>query len=65
MAYKPPEGFRSDTQTALLLGISPFGLREWRRRGYGPTPRKIGRRVVYAEADIQTFLNSVATTPID
>ena len=65
MAYKPPEGFRSDTQTALLLGISQFGLREWRKRGYGPPARKIGRRVVYAEVDIQNFLNTVATTPID
>lgn len=61
MAYQPPSGFLTDVHAAELLGLTVFGLREWRRRGYGPKASKLGRRVVYRERDIAAFLDAIGS----
>ncbi len=52
-------GYISEAKLALMLDITIWGLRAWRRRGYGPKVTKIGKGVFYAEAEVATFL----TTP--
>lgn len=59
MAYQPPSGFVSEAQAAELLGVTVFGLRDWRRRGYGPRSNKLGRRVLYRDRDIAAFLDGL------
>lgn len=51
-------GYISEAKLALMLDITVWGLRAWRRRGYGPKVTKIGRGVFYAEADVAAFLAS-------
>ena len=41
---------------ALRLGVSPRTLEKWRVSGDGPTFLKVGRRVVYAASDLDTWL---------
>lgn len=55
-----PPGFWTESQTALLLGLSPSGLRAWRKRAYGPTAKKLGRLVVYEKIAVETFLATLA-----
>ena len=50
-------GYVSEAKLALMLGITVWGLRAWRRRGYGPKVRKIGREVFYPEAEVAAFLD--------
>ena len=40
------------------LGLSVWALRKWRQRGYGPTPKKLGKRVMYVRAEVDAFLAS-------
>lgn len=44
-------------EVAALLRTSPDTLRYWRHIGTGPRSGKIGRRVVYRESDVMTFLD--------
>lgn len=53
-------GYVSEAKLALMLGISIWGLRAWRRRGYGPKARKIGREVFYPEGEVASFLSPAA-----
>lgn len=50
-------GYVSESNLAMALGMTVWGLRAWRRRGYGPKARKIGRDVFYPEAEVATFLD--------
>lgn len=45
-----------ETQAAAILGLSRRTLQAWRVSGAGPVYRKIGCRVLYAEADIADFI---------
>lgn len=54
-----PDGYLTEAETAYRLGLTAFGLRGWRRRGYGPSFKKLGRMVIYAEADIASFLTDL------
>lgn len=40
------------------LHATPETLRTWRKRGTGPEAYKIGRHVLYAEADVRAWLDS-------
>lgn len=31
-------------------------VRHWRRTGYGPQPRRIGRRLLWLEAEVDSFI---------
>lgn len=50
-------GYISESKLALMLGITIWGLRAWRRRGYGPKARKIGREIFYPETEVTAFLD--------
>ena len=39
-------------------GIPEATLRFWRHSGYGPPSAKLGRRVVYREADITAWIDA-------
>lgn len=53
-------GFLSESQFAKLVGLTEWGLRAWRRRGYGPPVKKLGRAVFYREEDVASFLQGLA-----
>ena len=44
------------------LQVSIWTLRSWRRRAYGPTALKMGKRVMYRRTDVSSFL--VALDPV-
>jgi excisionase family DNA binding protein len=43
-------------EVADLLRTSPSTVRYWRHLGKGPRGRRPGRRVLYAESDVQAWL---------
>lgn len=53
-------GHLSESEMASMFGIGVWGLRAWRKRGYGPTIVKFGRQVYYREEDVQAFISSQA-----
>lgn len=42
---------------AELLGVPERTLEDWRLRGRGPKSARIGRRVMYREADVQAWID--------
>ncbi len=53
-------------EVAERFRTSPGTVRYWRHIGYGPQGIKVGRRVLYAEADVLQFereLRTGTTTP--
>ena len=44
---------------ARELELSVWALRKWRQRGYGPMPKKLGKRVMYARTDVDDFLEKL------
>ena len=49
--------FRSP-RAAEYLGVAESTLAKWRMRGDPPTYRKLGRVVVYDQADLDSYLES-------
>ena len=49
-------GYIREKDLAHELGLTVSALRAWRRRGYGPAARKIGRLVVYVRAEVDDFV---------
>lgn len=49
-------GHISEYELARMLGMTVWGLRAWRRRGYGPAARKFGKSVFYREQAVAEFL---------
>ncbi len=43
-------------EVAALLRTSPATVRYWRHVGSGPAAVKVGRRVLYDRADVQTWI---------
>lgn len=52
----------SQREAATLLGLSPRTLERYRCTGFGPAYRKLGRRVLYASADIDAWTTSCVRT---
>lgn len=50
------EGHISESEMAKKFGIGTWGLRAWRKRGYGPPIVKFGRQIFYRIADIEAFI---------
>jgi excisionase family DNA binding protein len=48
-------------EAAERLRTPPATLRYWRHMGTGPASFKLGRRVLYAEQDVEAWLESVRT----
>lgn len=57
MARRVP-GHLSELDLALKIGITIWGLRAWRRRGYGPRAVKFGKSVFYPEDEVADFIAS-------
>jgi predicted site-specific integrase-resolvase len=53
-----------DTENAAqqLGGLSPRTLEKWRLTGEGPAFRKFGKKVVYAESDLEAWAKSQRRT---
>jgi hypothetical protein len=49
-------GYISEDDFAKLVDMTVWGLRAWRRRGYGPTAVKFGRAVFYDATEVARFL---------
>ena len=47
-------------QVASMLGLQPNTLAQWRMTGAGPRFLRLGRRVRYRPADIETWLEPQA-----
>ena len=52
------EAFLDNVQAAAYLKLSPRTLEKQRVNGGGPRFRKLGRRVVYAVADLEKWANA-------
>lgn len=50
-------------EAAAQLRTPPATLRYWRHRNTGPRSFKVGRRVMYLEDDIATWLQRQYDTP--
>lgn len=48
--------YLTTTEVAELMRTSPETVRYWRHAGKGPRSFKVGRRVLYAEADVRAWL---------
>lgn len=44
-------------EVAEMTGIAPATLRFWRHEGRGPKSAKLGRRIVYREADVLAWID--------
>ena len=53
----------SDTEVAERLGVSPFTVRAWRRKGHGPRFMKMGRAVRYRSEDVEAFKEMALVDP--
>lgn len=53
----------SETEVAERLGVSPFTVRAWRRRGHGPRFMKMGRAVRYRPEDIDAYKEMALVDP--
>lgn len=56
------ERLLESTKVARLLGVEVQTLGVWRRKGYGPRWYRIGKKVKYAEHDLNTWINAQACT---
>lgn len=50
------QGYLSEATVAEMLDLSIWGLRGWRRRGYGPPSVKFGRSVFYSNEAVADFI---------
>ncbi len=41
-----------------LTGVPANTLRFWRHKGHGPRSAKLGRRVIYREADVTAWIDA-------
>jgi hypothetical protein len=58
MAGETAREYLNTSEAARLLGISPGSLQAHRCRGTGPAFSRIGRRVVYAAADLHGWVEA-------
>lgn len=56
------QGYLSETELALKLDMSVWGLRAWRKRAYGPAAVKIGRAVLYSMQSVEDFIASLESS---
>lgn len=45
-------------EVAEMTGVPENTLRHWRKAGLGPKSVRLGRRVVYREAEVEAWINS-------
>lgn len=52
-------GFVSEASFARSVGLTVWGIRAWKKRGYGPQPVKLGKAVFYPEASVTAFMSQL------
>lgn len=57
----PPPVYLTTAEVAERYRTAPGTVRYWRHIGYGPKGVKVGRRVLYTEAELQRFDAHLAT----
>ena len=50
--------YLTDVQLAEELGVSPRTIARWRGLREGPTPTRVGRRVMYHRASVKKWLEN-------
>ena len=45
-------------ELAATLGVPVQTVYQWRKTGYGPRSAKIGRRVLYRQAEVMSWLDA-------
>lgn len=61
----PPRAFLPTEDAAAYLGLSKQQLDVWRMRGGGgPAFHRVGRRVLYAVADLDSFMAELREEPL-
>ena len=55
------EQLLTTNEVAELYRTSPGPVRYWRHSGYGPTGRKVGRRVLYERSEVEAFWNDLGS----
>jgi predicted DNA-binding transcriptional regulator AlpA len=53
----PPQALFDQKTVATVIGFSQAWLERGRWAGYGPSYKKIGRKVLYSKADVADWLN--------
>lgn len=56
MVTVAPSRYLTTEEVADLLRTTPETCRYWRHIGKGPKSFKVGRRVLYAAEDVETFI---------
>ena len=56
--HHPTPRTLSEAAAALYIGVAPGTLRNWRSRGQGPPYLRVGRRRLYAVADLDRWLEA-------
>ena len=51
-------------EAARFLGLSKQQLDLWRIKGGGPAFHKVGRKVLYAVADLRDFMSTLRLNPM-
>lgn len=51
------------SEAAEYLGLHPRTLDNWRSQGCGPRYVRVGRRIVYRVADLETYIESRTVEP--
>lgn len=60
----PPRAFLPTEDAAAYLGLSKQQMDVWRMRGGGPAFHRVGRRVLYAVADLDAFMADLREEPL-
>ena len=60
----PPREYLPVREAAEFLGLSKQQLDLWRIRGGGPAWHRVGRRVLYAAADLRQFMGRLRREPL-
>lgn len=63
VVFRSDERALSESEAAERLGVSPFTVRAWRRRGHGPRFMKMGRAVRYRPEDIDAYKQMALVDP--
>jgi hypothetical protein len=57
-----PDGRLSRREAAKFVGVASRTLANWKCRGVGPSQTKVGGRVFYRLADLETFVTDQRAT---
>lgn len=61
---RPPVEYVDNDGAARFLGLQPATLEIWRSRAEGPTYVKVGKRVMYALADLREWMEARKKKPL-